>query len=152
MPSRMANPAFVLPDGMKGIGTLFKAVDAGGITAELQEMVALRASQINGCALCAQMHGADLRKAGETDDRLVTVATWRDAPYFTDAERAALAGRLPDVERPPGAAPDHRQQLARGRDGPRQHDSTPRASPAPPGRASISAKTGGSTTSHAMRA
>jgi AhpD family alkylhydroperoxidase len=53
--------------------------------------VHLRASQINGCSVCVDMHSRELKKAGETDDRIFTVAAWREAPYFTDAERAALA-------------------------------------------------------------
>jgi len=53
--------------------------------------VLLRASQINGCSVCTYMHARDARKAGETDERLATVAAWRDAPFFSDAERAALA-------------------------------------------------------------
>ena len=55
------------------------------------ELVNLRASQINGCSLCVEMHSRDLRKPGEPDERLLAVAAWREAPYFTDAERAALA-------------------------------------------------------------
>ena len=55
------------------------------------ELVHLRASQINGCSVCVDMHARELKKAGETDERLFAVAAWRDAPYFTDAERAALA-------------------------------------------------------------
>jgi AhpD family alkylhydroperoxidase len=55
------------------------------------ELVHLRASQINGCALCLDMHARDLKKGGESDERLWTVAAWREAPFFTDAERAALA-------------------------------------------------------------
>ena len=51
----------------------------------------LRASQINGCSVCVDMHARDLRRSNETDERLFAVAAWRDAPYFTDAERAALA-------------------------------------------------------------
>jgi len=51
----------------------------------------LRASQINGCSVSAEMHARELRWEGETDDRLFTLAAWRDAPYFTAAERAALA-------------------------------------------------------------
>jgi AhpD family alkylhydroperoxidase len=54
-------------------------------------LVYLRASQINGCSLCVDMHARDAKKAGETDERLFAVAAWREAPYFTDAERAALA-------------------------------------------------------------
>ena len=51
----------------------------------------LRASQINGCSVCVEMHASDLKKAGESDERIFAVAAWREAPYFTDAERAALA-------------------------------------------------------------
>lgn len=54
-------------------------------------MVHLRASQINGCSLCVEMHSRQLKEAGETDERIFAVAAWRDAPYYTDAERAALA-------------------------------------------------------------
>jgi len=54
-------------------------------------LVQLRASQINGCSVCVDMHARDMKRAGETDERLFAVAAWRDAPYFTDAERAALA-------------------------------------------------------------
>lgn len=56
----------------------------------LKELVRLRASQINGCAFCLDMHSTDARKAGETDRRLATVAAWREAPFFSDRERAAL--------------------------------------------------------------
>ena len=55
------------------------------------DLVELRASQINGCSLCVDMHARYLKKAGETDERLFALAAWRDAPYFTDTERAALA-------------------------------------------------------------
>ena len=56
-----------------------------------RELVQLRASQINGCGVCVPMHAGALRKAGQTDERIFSVAAWRDTPYFTDAERAALA-------------------------------------------------------------
>ena len=72
-----------------------KAADEAAVQAGLphttMELVNLRASQINGCAVCLDMHTRGARKAGETDERLFTLAAWRDAPYFTDAERAALA-------------------------------------------------------------
>ncbi|WP_233617554.1 carboxymuconolactone decarboxylase family protein [Actinomadura sp. WAC 06369] len=86
----MTNPAFVLPDGMKGIGAIFKAVNQGGISHELQEIVGLRASQINGCSACVHAHHANLVKAGESAERIAAVAAWREAPFFDDAERAAL--------------------------------------------------------------
>ncbi|QGK71809.1 carboxymuconolactone decarboxylase family protein [Allosaccharopolyspora coralli] len=54
------------------------------------ELIKLRASQINGCAFCVDMHAHDMRDAGETDQRLFSVVTWREAPFFTEAERAAL--------------------------------------------------------------
>ena len=56
-----------------------------------QSVSYMRASQINGCSVCVDVHSRQLRKAGETDERLFTLAAWRDTPYFTDAERAALA-------------------------------------------------------------
>ncbi|OLR92180.1 carboxymuconolactone decarboxylase family protein [Actinokineospora bangkokensis] len=56
-----------------------------------RELVKLRASQLNGCAFCVDMHAHDLRADGETDERLFSVVTWREAPWFTPAERAALA-------------------------------------------------------------
>jgi AhpD family alkylhydroperoxidase len=56
-----------------------------------RKLVELRASQINGCSVCVNMHAAELKKEGESDERIFSVAAWRDTPYFTDAERAALA-------------------------------------------------------------
>jgi AhpD family alkylhydroperoxidase len=56
-----------------------------------RKLVHLRASQINGCSVCVDMHSRELRQADEPDARLFAVAAWRDAPYFTDAERAALS-------------------------------------------------------------
>lgn len=91
MTMRMKNPALVLPDAMKGVQNLFKAIAQGDVPQSVLELVSLRASQINGCGVCAQAHVENARKAGETEDRLATVAAWRDAPYFSDAERAALA-------------------------------------------------------------
>jgi AhpD family alkylhydroperoxidase len=67
------------------------AVTQQGLPEKLLELVHLRASQINGCSVCVDMHPKLARKAGETDERLFAVAAWRDTPYFSDAERAALA-------------------------------------------------------------
>jgi AhpD family alkylhydroperoxidase len=89
--ARMQNPVFVLPDAMKALQALHKAVQRTGIPARTIELMNLRASQINGCGVCAVQHPRIARKLGETDERLFAVAAWRDAPYFTDAERAALA-------------------------------------------------------------
>lgn len=88
---RMKNPAFVLPDGFKGIGHLLAAVAKGGVPQTTLELVGLRASQINGCTSCVQGHWEEAKKAGESDERIMTVSAWRESPYFDDAERAALA-------------------------------------------------------------
>jgi AhpD family alkylhydroperoxidase len=91
MQARMSNPATVLPDAMKAINILVKTTSTGGVPRETLDLVHLRASQINGCSACVAMGALDAKKAGETDERLFAVAAWREAPYFTDAERAALA-------------------------------------------------------------
>ena len=91
MQSRMQNPAVVLPDAMQPIQELFKAVHAGGVDGQTLELVHLRVSQINGCSACVDGGAKTARKAGVSDERLATVAAWREAPYFTEEERAALA-------------------------------------------------------------
>ncbi len=91
MQARMANPAMIMPDAMQALQALAKATKKGGVPPQTLELVYLRASQINGCSVCVQLHANDLKKAGETDERLFAVAAWREAPYFTPAERAALA-------------------------------------------------------------
>ncbi|WP_437581952.1 carboxymuconolactone decarboxylase family protein [Sorangium sp. So ce887] len=91
MKARMTNPAMLIPDIMQPIYALIGAVKKSGVPARTLELVHLRASQINGCSPCVDMGARELRKAGETDERLFVVAAWREAPYFTDAERAALA-------------------------------------------------------------
>ena len=91
MQARMSNPATILPDANKGIGVLLKATRQGGVPQATLELVHLRASQINGCSFCVDSGARSAKKAGETDERLFAVAAWREAPYFTDAERAALA-------------------------------------------------------------
>jgi AhpD family alkylhydroperoxidase len=91
MQARMKNPAEIIPEAMQAIQALNKATYQGGVPATTLALMHLRASQINGCSSCVQSGTTHARKSGETDDRLATVAAWRDAPYFTDAERAALA-------------------------------------------------------------
>jgi AhpD family alkylhydroperoxidase len=91
MEARMKNPAMVLPDGMKGIQNLYKAVHKSGVPQETLELVHQRVSQINTCSACVDAGARSARKAGVSDERLWAVAAWREAPYFTDAERAALA-------------------------------------------------------------
>lgn len=91
MQSRMNNPAMIVPGAMQALQALSAATEKGGVPHRTLELVHLRASQINGCSVCIDMHARFLKKGGDTDERLFTVAAWRDAPYFTDAERAALA-------------------------------------------------------------
>src|SRR5258708_6253683 len=91
MQARMSNPATILPDAMNAILTVFKATKKGGVPEATLELVHLRASQINGCSFCVDSGARSAKKAGESDERLFAVAAWREAPYFTDAERAALA-------------------------------------------------------------
>jgi len=91
MEQRMNNPAVTIPEAFKAIQALSSAAYQGGVPEATLALVHLRASQINGCSFCVQSGTAHARKAGEADDRLATVAAWRDAPYFSDAERAALA-------------------------------------------------------------
>lgn len=91
MKARMKNPAMVLPDAMDAIQSLYKAMSKGGVPQQTLELVHLRASQINGCSACIYSSFTAAKKAGETDERLFSLPAWREAPFFTDAERAALA-------------------------------------------------------------
>jgi AhpD family alkylhydroperoxidase len=87
----MKSPVFVLPGAMDVLMALGKTVEHGGVPKKTLELVNLRASQINGCSVCVDMHTRTLRKLGERDERIALVGAWREAPYFSDAERAALA-------------------------------------------------------------
>ncbi|QYC44658.1 Alkyl hydroperoxide reductase AhpD [Nonomuraea coxensis DSM 45129] len=91
MEARMGNPAFVVPGAMQALQALGKSVAGAGLPKELLDLVYMRASQINGCGVCLELHGRDLKKNGESDERVWALAGWRDAPWFSDAERAALA-------------------------------------------------------------
>jgi len=79
------------PDTMKALGALEAQVQASGLEQSLIELVKTRASQINGCAFCINMHTQDARKHGETEQRLYLLNAWRESPLYTDRERAALA-------------------------------------------------------------
>ncbi|GHO60969.1 hypothetical protein KSB_94440 [Ktedonobacter robiniae] len=91
MQARMSNPATILPDVLQPIQVLLKTTRQGGVPQKTLELVHLRVSQINGCSYCVDFGARSAKKAGETDERLFAVAAWRETPYFTDAERAALA-------------------------------------------------------------
>jgi AhpD family alkylhydroperoxidase len=88
---RMKNPAMLIPEAMQPFMAFVAAVRKSGVSQRALDLAHLRASQINGCSFCVDMGSRELKKAGETDDRLFSVAAWREAPYFTEAERAALA-------------------------------------------------------------
>ena len=79
------------PAGYKALLALEGYLASTALTTKHKDPIKIRASQINGCAFCINMHTHDARKAGESEERLAAVAAWRDTPYFTDAERAALA-------------------------------------------------------------
>lgn len=91
MQSRMTNPAMLIPDAMQALLAVNTATEKAGVSPTILGLTHMRASQINGCSVCVDMGWRMLKKAGEKDERLFAVAAWRDAPYFTDAERAALA-------------------------------------------------------------
>ncbi|WP_432076086.1 carboxymuconolactone decarboxylase family protein [Streptomyces wuyuanensis] len=91
MQARMNNPATVIPEAMPAILDLLKATRKGGVPETTLELVHLRASQINGCGYCVVGGVRSARKAGLTEEQLSAVAAWREAPYFSDAERAALS-------------------------------------------------------------
>ena len=90
-PARLKHPAYLLTGVMEALQSLGGAVAKSGLSPRTVELLSLRASQINGCSVCIDGHPRIARKLGETDERLFAVAAWRDAPYFTAAERAALA-------------------------------------------------------------
>ncbi|WP_328860028.1 carboxymuconolactone decarboxylase family protein [Streptomyces sp. NBC_00306] len=124
MQARMKNPAQVIPSAMPAMLDLLGAAKQGGVPQTTLDLVHQRASQINGCSYCVVGGVASAKKNGETDERLHAVAAWREAPFFTDDERAALAlteavTRLSDTSDPVpdaiwDAAADHfdEKQLA----------------------------------------
>jgi AhpD family alkylhydroperoxidase len=76
---------------MDALQQLSKATGSDVLPPVTRKLIELRASQINGCSVCVDMHAKELKKAGQSDERIIAVGAWRHAPYFTDAERAALA-------------------------------------------------------------
>jgi AhpD family alkylhydroperoxidase len=88
---RMKNPAQIIPAAMTAIQALMASTQDGGVDEKTLGLVHLRASQINGCSFCVEYGWRSSKKAGESEERLFGVAAWRESPYFSDAERAALA-------------------------------------------------------------
>jgi AhpD family alkylhydroperoxidase len=108
MQARIKQPAFTVPGAMEALQALGSAAGQAGVPDTTRYLVEIRASQINGCSVCLDMHSRQLKAVGEPDHRIFMVAAWHEAPYFTDAERAALAlteavTRLADR---PDAVPD----------------------------------------------
>jgi AhpD family alkylhydroperoxidase len=79
------------PEGYRTLQRLSETVKSSGIDPVLLELIKMRASQINGCAFCIDMHSRDARAAGETEQRLYALSAWRETPFFSERERAALA-------------------------------------------------------------
>jgi AhpD family alkylhydroperoxidase len=91
MEPRIDHPAQTLPGAMQALQSLDKATKRAGVPEATHELIKLRAGQINGCSGCVDLHSRALRAIGESDERIVMVAAWRESTYFTDAERVALA-------------------------------------------------------------
>jgi AhpD family alkylhydroperoxidase len=104
----MKNPAFIVPGSREALRNIHDATLKSGIPHITVELANLRASQINGCSVCVDMHSRALRKLGDKPERIWCVGGWREAPYYTDAERAALdlAEHMSRLCDRPDAVPD----------------------------------------------
>jgi AhpD family alkylhydroperoxidase len=91
MQPRIENPAVIVPGALPAFQKLGAAIKQSGVPETTLQLIEARASQINGCSVCLDMHSRELRALGEPDERIFMVGAWREAPYFDDAERAALA-------------------------------------------------------------
>jgi AhpD family alkylhydroperoxidase len=91
MQPRITTPALTLPGAMENLQSLSKSLEDSGVPKTTIELMNMRASQINGCSVCLDMHTRALKKLGEQDTRIFVLASWRETSYYTDAERAALA-------------------------------------------------------------
>ena len=105
------------PEAAKTLGSLGTYLAGCGLEHSLLELVKIRASQINGCAYCIDMHTKDARAAGETEQRIYALSAWRETPFFTDRERAALAWaetvtRISDSGVPDDIYSEARQQFS----------------------------------------
>jgi AhpD family alkylhydroperoxidase len=91
MQARIDSPALTVPGALKALHGLGNAATQAGIPETTLYLVELRASQINGCSICVDIHSRQLKLAGERDERIFSPAAWRESPYYNDEERAALA-------------------------------------------------------------
>ena len=89
--STAENPVMLIPGALQALMALDKSTEAADVPYVTRKLVHLRASQINSCSVCVDMHARELKKAGEKDERVFAVSAWRETPYFTEPERAALA-------------------------------------------------------------
>jgi AhpD family alkylhydroperoxidase len=87
---RRINPYKVAPNAYQAMNALQTYVDSSGLERSLLELVKIRASQINGCAYCLDLHTKDARALGETEQRIYLLDAWRESPFYTERERAAL--------------------------------------------------------------
>src|SRR5665811_1042343 len=101
------------PQGFEAMRTLEHHVRQSGLDHQLLELVRTRASQLNGCAFCLDMHSKDAIAAGETPQRLLVLSAWRDAPFYTERERAALAWTEAVTKLGPSGVPDELYRTAR---------------------------------------
>ena len=91
MQARIKNPALTVPGALDALQQLGASATSAGVPETTLYLMQLRASQINGCSVCVDIHSRELEHAGESRERINMVAAWREAPYFDDTERAALA-------------------------------------------------------------
>jgi AhpD family alkylhydroperoxidase len=91
MQPRIKSPALTFPGVLQALTAVGKATESAGVPRATLELVNIRVGQINGCSVCVDMHCRTLKKLGESDQRIFSIATWRETPYYTDPERAALA-------------------------------------------------------------
>ena len=107
----------VLPGAAEAMAGLEEAVAESALEPELLELVKMRASQLNGCAYCLDMHSEDARARGESEQRLHALVAWREAPFYSERERAALVrceALLPQTGAPGGYVSPHAAAQARG--------------------------------------
>jgi AhpD family alkylhydroperoxidase len=105
MPERL-NYRNAFPEGVNAVLNLEKVIRSSGLDLRLYELVKIRASQLNGCAYCIDMHTKDARAAGETEQRIYALSAWRETSFFTPHERAALAWTEALTNIQQGHAPD----------------------------------------------
>lgn len=91
MQPRIKSPVFTLAGSREALLSISKSVESSGVSRAVLELVNVRIGQINGCSVCVDMHCRALRKLGESDARIFNIGAWREAPYYSEPERAALA-------------------------------------------------------------